>query len=75
MKKITNTNIKVPWGDRAAREINRQTSDRVKLRKQIEKEKQEMLRRKSPEELESDPRTTGAIEALKKAILGKPKKK
>ncbi len=76
MKKDIKEVPKIPWGDTSAREIYMKRPEMQKaIEQQREREKKEMLRRKSPEELESDPRTTGAIEALKRAILGKPKKK
>tara|TARA_R110002020_G_scaffold229713_4_gene440524 strand:+ start:1320 stop:1550 length:231 start_codon:yes stop_codon:yes gene_type:complete len=76
MKKDIKEVPKIPWGDTSAREIYMKRPEMQKaIEQQREREKKEMLRRKSPKELESDPRTTGAIEALKRAILGKPKKK
>tara|TARA_R110000824_G_scaffold351071_1_gene538042 strand:+ start:84091 stop:84333 length:243 start_codon:yes stop_codon:yes gene_type:complete len=80
MKEGKTPEVNVPWGDAKARELNRKRPERVKMQKDREKrrseeEKKEMLRRKSPEELESDPRTTGALEAIRRAILGKKKEK
>jgi hypothetical protein len=71
MKKPKKLGVKIPWGDTKARDLNRRRPERAKEIKDYEK----MLRRKSAEELESDPRTTGAIEAIKRAILGKKKGK
>lgn len=81
MKKDQTPDVNVPWGDTYAREINRRRPERVKMHKEREEkrrskaEKKEMLRRKSAEELESDPRTIGAIEAIKRVILGSSKKR
>ena len=68
------------WGDTTARDIYMK---RPEMRKAIEKErrrrseaeKKDMLRRRSAKELESDSRTTGAIEAITRAILGKKKRR
>jgi hypothetical protein len=71
MKKSKKLNVNVPWGDTKAREIDRQRPARAKDIKDYK----ERMKRKSAEELEADPRTTGAIEAIKRAILGKKKGK
>ena len=71
MKKTKPLDVNVPWGDTKARDLDRRMPARAKEIKDYK----EMLRRKSAEELESDSRTTGAIEAIKRAILGKPKRK
>ncbi len=80
MKKDIKEVPKIPWGDTTARDIYMKRPEMQKAiekerRRRSEAEEKEMLRRRSAKELESDPRTTGAIEAIKRAILGKPKKR